>query len=101
MNVKVQLNQFRAKAIITCCLFSGLLYATEDNLFNFSSTVPMDTPNERGSNTEEQLAIFAWQQFIALCWKSDYDENTGTGERGMPSNDWQLGNGYANGDSTV
>jgi hypothetical protein len=42
--------------------------------------VPHDVPGSMRlpatEQSEAELAAFAWQQFLALCWQSDYDTNT-------------------------
>src|SRR3982074_1588683 len=48
--------------------------------------VPHDVPGGMRlpptSESDAQLAAFAWQQFLALCWQSDY--NNTSFSRGAP-----------------
>lgn len=65
--------------------------------------VPHDVPGgKRLPSTEQsnvQLASFAWQQFLALCWQSDY--NTSTYSRGAPDPNWNYTKPYGAGQPVV
>ena len=54
----------------------------------FSSTVPSDVPNGYNA-TQEELGVFAWQEFIALNWPAKKNSSPSAGEsdyfRGQPS----------------
>jgi hypothetical protein len=49
--------------------------------------------------SEAELAAFAWQQFLALCWQSDY--NTNTHSRGAPDTSWNYTMAYKPGQPLV
>lgn len=69
------MRHYYIQIITALSLFYGTSHA--DNI-TFSSTVPSDVSG--GVNaTKEQLATFAWQEFIALNWPAKPNPNPGTG----------------------
>lgn len=55
---------------------------------NISSTIPNDLPR---TATLEQVAQFAWQEFLALNWKASIDSThppSATNQRGNPDPGW-------------
>jgi hypothetical protein len=65
--------------------------------------VPHDVPGgmrlSASEQSEAELAAFAWQQFLALCWQSDY--NTNTHSRGAPDKSWNYTMAYKPGQPLV
>jgi hypothetical protein len=65
--------------------------------------VPHDVPGgtrlPATEQSEAELAAFAWQQFLALCWQSDY--NTNTHSRGAPDTNWNYTMKYTPGQPLV
>src|SRR5437588_54023 len=51
------------------------------------------------TDSDAQLAAFAWQQFLALCWQSDY--NTTSCSRGAPDTSWNFSMAYKQGQPLV
>jgi len=49
---------------------------------NITSTPPSDVP---ANASPEDLAKYAWQQFLALSWKAGYPQS---GQRGLPDPNW-------------
>jgi hypothetical protein len=67
------------------------------------SHVPHDVPGGMRlpptAESDAQLAAFAWQQFLALCWQSDY--NATTFSRGAPDTSWNFSMAYKPGQPLV
>jgi hypothetical protein len=65
--------------------------------------VPHDVPQGMrlpyNEQSETVLAAFAWQQFLALCWQSDY--NTTSFSRGAPDTNWNYKLNYKKGQPLV
>jgi hypothetical protein len=65
--------------------------------------VPHDVPGGMRlpptDDSNAQLAAFAWQQFLALCWQSDYD--TTSFSRGAPDTNWNYSMAYKPGQPLV
>lgn len=49
--------------------------------------------------SDGKFAAFAWQQFLALCWQSDY--NTTSFSRGAPDTTWNYSMAYKPGQPLV
>jgi hypothetical protein len=65
---------------------SSVLISSNAETINFTSTVPTD-PVGGYNATPEQMATFAWQEFIALNWPANPSTVTGSSgyDRGNPS----------------
>ena len=65
--------------------------------------VPHDVAGSRRlpptAASDPKLAAFAWQQFLALCWQSDY--NTTSFSRGAPDTTWNYSMAYKPGQPLV
>jgi hypothetical protein len=65
--------------------------------------VPHDVPGSSRlpptAASDAKLAAFAWQQFLALCWQSDYD--TTSFSRGAPDTKWNFSMAYKPGQPLV
>jgi hypothetical protein len=65
--------------------------------------VPHDVPGgvrlPPTADSDAQLAAFAWQQFLALCWQSDY--NTTSFSRGAADTSWNFSMAYKPGQPLV
>lgn len=74
---------FTGMILLTCCNPST---QTEENPSPFSIEFKPFPPVELDSNaTPEQLVSFAWNEFLALNWKSSYSTN---GKRDYPDTSW-------------
>ncbi len=72
--------------------------------FKITSEVPHDVnPDsarlQHSKKCQQELAFFAWQQFLALSWQSNYSE--GTPFRGQPDTQWSYKKPYAKGQPLV
>jgi hypothetical protein len=73
--------------LIGCLVLAALCAAPQPGeaqapYINITSTPPSDVA---ANASPEDLAKFAWQQFLALSWKAGYP---GTGQRGLPDPSW-------------
>lgn len=77
----------RKKIILIYTLLITFSLSAGAQDINFSSTVPTDVPGGTAA-TKEQLATFAWQEFIAVNWPAKPNPNPATGMsdyfRGQP-----------------
>jgi hypothetical protein len=85
---------------------SGLLAAADPNAevqITIGANVPHDVPGgQRLPSTDDsdvKLAVFAWQQFLALSWQSNY--NSTTHSRGTPDANWDYAKQYKAGQPLV
>ena len=62
---------------------------------NIPHDVPQGMRLPYNEQSEVELAAFAWQQFLAMCWQSDY--NTTSFSRGAPDTSWNYTLNYKKG----
>ncbi|MFL0805139.1 MAG: hypothetical protein K6L81_15610 [Agarilytica sp.] len=106
MTFQKPLQYFLSFSLI--CIFSHFTYAgsacTPGKNFSITGEVPHDV-NKKSKRLDystacnEELAFFAWQQFLALNWQSSYSKQKPI--RGVADTSWNYSKPYAQGQPLV
>ncbi|MFA6082844.1 hypothetical protein [Mucilaginibacter sp.] len=86
----------KALTILAICLAFFLLFRCDNKTKKFTATAPIDTnfkinfnpipPTDLDTGAgERELSQFAWEEFLALNWKSSFNIN---GKRDYPDSTW-------------